>query len=489
MEEIKKVSENEWATTVAEIKAEQATGLEVNMEYEIYRTAEEAMKSQKFYTHAETSEALKHTFYSQTALIITDIVQLAKSLHPGIKLIVENHENIKLLEKSEKIHTLPKPLILVFDNLDLKVALKNILNDLNVPFIEANYDAVKRNGDISKSIGQLIKQAFEYKEIKEEIEEMSCLSDLNKRLKDMERNAKASTIDTGFKDFNDVLGGGLKGGRLYVIGAISSLGKTTFVLQTVDNVAKNGHPVLFFSLEMSKSELISKSLSRESFEFCKKNSKDYKFTKTASEIFEKSNEFTEQQIEVFSKAREEYAKYADNIYISEGIGDIGVKRIRETIDDFILCKKANPVVVVDYMQILSSYNDRFSDKQNMDKNITELKRICRDYNIPVIAISSFNRDNYLNEVSFESFKESGGIEYSVDVLIGLQLKINRTNCTDNNAKINEKREEINRAKNRYPREVELVILKNRMYKAWSKVDFNYYPKNDFFKCMGVVAEN
>ncbi|GHT57221.1 hypothetical protein AGMMS50233_10350 [Endomicrobiia bacterium] len=103
--------------------------------------------------------------------------------------------------------------------------------------------------------------------------------------------------------------------------------------------------------------------------------------------------------------------------------------------------------------------------------MTELKRISRDYNIPVIVISSFNRTNYLNEVGFESFKKSGSIEYSADVLIGLQLKQNWTKST-----LNEKREIVNEAKVKSPREIELVILKNRMHKAWNKIDFNYYPQ-------------
>ena len=319
---------------------------------------------------------------------------------------------------------------------------------------------------------------------------MSCSSGLFKHLKDMENNAMTPPIDTGFKDLNEVLGGGLKSGRLYAIGAISSLGKTTFVLQVLDNVAKSEHSVLFFSLEMNKTELISKSLSREGFKYCKENKKDYTLAKTASEIFENNTKFTEPQKEVFSKATEEYIKYAKNIYVHEGIGDVGVKEIRETIVKFILCKKTNPMVVVDYMQMLSPPNERFSDKQNMDKNVLELKRISRDYKVPVIAISSFNRENYLNEVSFESFKESGGIEYSVDVLIGLQLKVDQrgTSSVEDNKSKNKMREAINIAKNRYPREIELVILKNRMGKSWNKVNFEYYPKNEFFKCMGVESE-
>ena len=109
-----------------------------------------------------------------------------------------------------------------------------------------------------------------------------------------------------------------------------------------------------------------------------------------------------------------------------------------------------PVVVIDYIQILAPYNDRATDKQNTDKAVMELKRISRDYKTPVIGISSFNRANYSVPVTMEAFKESGAIEYSSDVLIGLQLK-----------GAGQKDFDANQAKRKVPREVELVILKNR----------------------------
>lgn len=72
------------------------------------------------------------------------------------------------------------------------------------------------------------------------------------------------------------------------------------------------------------------------------------------------------------------------------------------------------------MQILAPCNEIASDKQNKDNAVLELRRISRDYKTPIIAISSFNRDNYNSVASMTAFKESGIIEYSSDVLIALQ---------------------------------------------------------------------
>ena len=117
-----------------------------------------------------------------------------------------------------------------------------------------------------------------------------------------------------------------------------------------------------------------------------------------------------------------YGQYAKNIYITEGIGNVGVAEIRERVQRHVKLTGKPPVVVIDYLQIIAPTDIRATDKQNTDKAVLELKRLSRDYGIPVIGISSFNRDNYTAPVNLASFKESGAIAYSSDVLIGLQYE-------------------------------------------------------------------
>lgn len=71
-------------------------------------------------------------------------------------------------------------------------------------------------------------------------------------------------LKTGFPKLDALLGGGLTEG-LTVLGAISGLGKSTFALQLAQNVAAEGTPVLFFSLEMSAARIASKAISRQLF--------------------------------------------------------------------------------------------------------------------------------------------------------------------------------------------------------------------------------
>lgn len=277
-------------------------------------------------------------------------------------------------------------------------------------------------------------------------------------------------ITTGFNKLDEALEGGLYEG-LYVIGAISSLGKTTLIAQIADQIAQNGNDVLIFSLEMSKNEIMAKSISRHTLQMVLETNGDIKNAKTARGITTGSRyqSYNQTERELITRSIKNYSQYARNIYISEGVGDIGVTQIRESISQHILYTGRTPVVIIDYLQILAPYSERATDKQNTDKAVLELKRISRDFKLPLLGISSFNRANYKEAVTMEAFKESGAIEYSSDVLIGLQLKGAGNKDFD-----------VTEAKTKNPREIELVILKNRNGRTGSKLSFNFYPMFNYF---------
>ena len=278
---------------------------------------------------------------------------------------------------------------------------------------------------------------------------------------------------TGFTKLDNVLDGGLYEG-LYIIGAIPSLGKTTLALQIADQIAQSGREVLIISLEMAKAELMSKSISRLTLLDVMEDPKgDIRNAKTNRGITvgARYTHYSQKEKDIIKRAIEEYqAKYSMNIFIHEGVGDIGTDYIRETVRKHQRILGRAPVVLVDYLQILAPYDVRATDKQNTDKAVLELKRISRDFKTPVIGISSFNRENYKNEVGMEAFKESGSLEYGSDVLIGLQLK--GAGSKDFNS---------TEAKKKDPREIELVILKNRNGKTGDKIAYNFYPQFNYFE--------
>ena len=172
-------------------------------------------------------------------------------------------------------------------------------------------------------------------------------------------------------------------------------------------------------------------------------------------------------------AFENYKQFANHIFIYEGMGDIGVEEIRQSTNSHIKrTGNKNPVVFIDYLQILKAAkrDKNATDKQIIDHNVTALKQLSRDYDIPVFVISSLNRQNYNITINMSSFKESGSIEYGADVLMGIQLK-----------GAGEKDFDVEKAKSLNPRPVEVKVLKYRIGQIVSKgIGLTYYTAFNYF---------
>lgn len=335
--------------------------------------------------------------------------------------------------------------------------------------------------DAKTYAGQYVQYIEDIKKAESEAEKEKYISETSVGAYRMEfqnsinESVNISEIPTGFPELDKTLDDGLYDG-LYIVGAISSLGKTSFVLQIADQIAQQGYDVLFFSLEMSKSELIAKSISRITFFECDGDTKNAKTTRgiTAGKRY---LNYSPAERELIISCTEKYFSYAEkHIYISEGMGDVGVNQIKESIEKHIKATGNKPVVIIDYLQILAPVDIKASDKQNTDKAVFELKRLSRDLKIPVIGISSLNRENYNTAISMSAFKESGAIEYSSDVLIGLQFETTELTA-----------ESINRMKRQQPRKIELKVLKNRNGVTGDSITFDYYPMFNYFRETGKKA--
>lgn len=295
---------------------------------------------------------------------------------------------------------------------------------------------------------------------------------------DVQEFKNNSGINTGFKEFDNI-SGGLHAG-LYLLGAASSLGKTTFTHQIADSLARQGNKVLFFSMEQSRLELISKSISRR---LAIKYKRDAKRCQTSFFI----RKYMFENPFIGAEVSEYIHDTAANMNIIEGSFDTTVEYIKNYVSDFIEANDGiRPIVFIDYLQIIQApaNKKKLTTKEIVDYNITELKRLSRRFHIPVIAISSVNRQNYYSQFDFESFKESGGCEYTCDVALGLQLDIIHDNIfdgSDANGGKNSKREKMQAAKKESPRKIELVCLKNRFGICNFSCNFSYYPEYDYFE--------
>lgn len=310
---------------------------------------------------------------------------------------------------------------------------------------------------------------------------LNYLDTFNEMIKDNENN---KPLSTGIKPLDEALEGGFYKKNLVILGAISSLGKTTLALQIGDNVARGGKDVLIFSLEMSKEELIAKSLSRNTF--LKAYDKHYTaLALTTREILKgigTNNDIpnNNQRQEIYKEAYEDYKNnIASNIYITECNDniDINIATINDKIKTHIAITNNKPFVIIDYLQIIQNQDKGLTDKQVIDRIVTSLKRIARDNDITILLISAFNRANYTKEANLSSFRDSSTIEYTSDVLLSLQLS-KLDGITEDNKDVN-----LNQEQQKDERELTLKVLKNRNGRITDVKDIKFYAKYNymFFK--------
>ena len=421
---------------------------------------------------------------------INMLVDKIKSFDNNQKEILKADSFLLALDKDKAGNTATSELIeklkaIGFNKVfDVRNYIISVGKDVNESYIADRETLEKRANEIYKSSDAetIIKKLYENGN--------NSINSLNDLFKSFEQ-PKQKAISTGFKSLDSVLYGGFFTG-LYILGAVSSLGKTSLALQIASNIAESGKDVLIFSLEMSKRELLSKIISRFTFE----NNRD-----SARNTIEILNNFTSKddeakairQRENRDSAFDRLKEFANKIYISEGIGDININAIRSRIEEHIKITGNTPFVLIDYVQIICPLDFKMTDKQAIDRNITELKRISRDFNCVILGISSFNRESYKEEVSLTSFKESGAIEYGSDVLIGLQYKAleKEEKFSPTKGKELETDAQYNKRKQLFYKELEekrakgeflplqVKILKNRNGRT-GKADIYFKPPYNYF---------
>ena len=249
--------------------------------------------------------------------------------------------------------------------------------------------------------------------------------------------------ETGFEHL-DILTGGLKPG-VFVIAAPPSAGKTTFIKQMADQVAaiNPGTPVLFFSYEQSAAELRTKTLARLS----RKENQHIR----AGKIKEG----------VLADAVNQYRTIGRRLTIIEADfhHDIGTIRLLAQRERRQTGKP--PVIFVDYLQVVPVADPALKDKRSeVDYLVSELRRLARDIDASIIAISSMARSEY-ERASLSGFKESGGIEYGADIAAIMTVK----------------RE--GEGKNGPERSIDLAVVKNRNG-GRKKINFRYEMRIDNF---------
>lgn len=277
--------------------------------------------------------------------------------------------------------------------------------------IQASQDIVGFGFDESKALQELIEDAerrlFEVSQqhVKQSVVSLeTVLAESFERLDELHKDkGKLRGIPTGYRDLDNVLAG-LQRSDLFIIAARPSMGKTAFVLNLAHNVAVGAQqPVLMFSLEMSKEQLVDRMLARES-------GVDAWALRTGN--------LTDADFEKIGHAMGTLSEAP--IYIDDTPGitvsDVRTKARREAH------KHQLGLIIVDYLQLMSGHG-RYGNEANRVQEISEISRglkgVARELNVPLIALSQLSRSVESRNPQIPQLadlRESGSIEQDADVV-------------------------------------------------------------------------
>jgi replicative DNA helicase len=196
------------------------------------------------------------------------------------------------------------------------------------------------------------------------------------------------------------MGGGLLGGRLYILGGIPSASKTMLANNMADNICLSGYPVLFFSYDDGRDELRKRTLSR--------------FSGIQIEQFNR-NRVDKAEMERICRMPQ-VAEILLKKYVVEDISKLN--RWDGIIEQVSEREKKAPVIIIDYLRKLRTERHIGDERLRVDEILGRLREIANRYNTPVLVVSELARDSYKSgqRLSMASFKESGSIEYDASWL-------------------------------------------------------------------------
>ena len=224
-------------------------------------------------------------------------------------------------------------------------------------------------------------------------------------LKTKSLNPKLSGVTSGFYDL-DSLTQGFQKSDLIILAGRPSMGKTALSLNIASNLIKNEKlPVLFFSLEMSKEQIMYRLLSMET----NINQMRLKSGKLYQNDWIKLNKI----IKTISK----FPFFVDDTF------NLSIQDIRSKIKTILFEQNELALVIIDYIQLMQNTKLKTENRvQELSEITRSLKTIAREFNIPIIGLSQLSR-NVENRIDkkpiLSDLRESGSIEQDADLVLML----------------------------------------------------------------------
>lgn len=210
-----------------------------------------------------------------------------------------------------------------------------------------------------------------------------------------------SGVGTGFYDL-DKLTSGWQRSDLIIIAARPAMGKTAFVLSMALNVAMHGDPVAVFSLEMSNLQLVNRLISNA----CELPGEKIKSGDLSTSDWG--------QLTARLSRLQGLPLYVDDTS-SLSIGEFSTKARR------LVREHGIKLIIIDYLQLMTAGVKLGSREQEVSTISQTLKKMAKELDIPVIALSQLNRKledrgNKDKRPQLSDLRESGAIEQDADIV-------------------------------------------------------------------------
>ena len=244
------------------------------------------------------------------------------------------------------------------------------------------------------------------------------LNNVFNELKEKSLNPTLAGLSSGFHDL-DLLTQGFQKSDFIIIAGRPSMGKTALGLNIALNIIQTSKlPVLFFSLEMSKEQIMYRLLSIET----NINQSRLKSGKLYQDDWVKLNKI----IKIMSKIP----------FFIDDTPNLSIQDIQTKIKTILFEQGQIDLVIIDYLQLMQNPKSKMENRvQELSLITRALKNLARQFNIPIIALSQLSR-NVENRIDkkpiLSDLRESGSIEQDADLVLmlyknkDLNLKQNKT---------------------------------------------------------------
>lgn len=237
--------------------------------------------------------------------------------------------------------------------------------------------------------------------------------DLMKKIReDMDSGNKLHGVATGF-DQLDQLTSGFRGGTFNIIAARPGVGKTSFAMNVVSNIAMNlqeHRPALVFSLEMPANEIAMRLLSS----FGRVSGKDLAAGKVSPEqwktIIQKIKLLTETD-----KNNNERVK----LYIDDG-SELTPLELRSRARKIAAENGGLSCIMIDYIQLMKGQSHHDNRSQEVGEISRSLKQLSKELNVPIFALAQLNREvegRKDHRPMNSDLRESGSLEQDADMIM------------------------------------------------------------------------